>query len=618
MKKKQIAILLAAVSSGIIPATAVDYFSAAFQSGIPSSITVVGYSDATPDLTCYRNVDNGSKPWTGARVGTHGAAAVCLTQTGKDIAMDNWMILPAVKIDSEMAVVRWEATNVVPDLSESYEVKIKLADSDEYSTIGTYEATDGKWHKQVISLYGYKGSEVQIAFVCNSVNKFMLAIDNVEVGAMTDDSFEVTNHTSYFSDNSTGFHTVEGDVLNVGVPQSFDKIVLVANGEDVDSVGFSDVLLPGWSFSYSFKLPVTIGEKTAYTIYGEESDGNRVKITEGETICSYFHRKILIDKATGTWCTNCPEGDLLVESLQDVYGDDIIPLATHTGDIMVNTAYFSNLGFSAVPTLMANRSAATKSGSSRNFPGYLATEAMTETIFGLNLNAYLADDGKIHVEGSVIGALDKDNSSDNYRLAYTVVRDCSGDDYNYVQLSNLTSVTAERYYLLPASVPAQLSVFHNVVSECQTGFTGIAGSLPASIEAYNPIPVDFSVNMPNNVEEPQKAKIAVYLLDTQTGYVHNADFFDLSETTGVNNIAYYDDSDSMNIRVSENGIGTVSFPDDVSSYRVNVYRADGTLLLSKSGTNSSFATFNIEGENGIVIVNVVTPNANKSKKFVIG
>ncbi len=48
-------------------------------------------------------------------------------------------------------------------------------------------------------------------------------------------------------------------------------------------------------------------------------------------------RKVLVEDITGAWCGFCPDGAASMAALQDVYGNQIIPVAVHVGDSMQNT-----------------------------------------------------------------------------------------------------------------------------------------------------------------------------------------------------------------------------------------------------------------------------------------
>ena len=47
-------------------------------------------------------------------------------------------------------------------------------------------------------------------------------------------------------------------------------------------------------------------------------------------------RRILMEEYTGHYCTNCPEGSTEMQRLVGVYGDQIIPVSLHAGDVTFN------------------------------------------------------------------------------------------------------------------------------------------------------------------------------------------------------------------------------------------------------------------------------------------
>ena len=67
-----------------------------------------------------------------------------------------------------------------------------------------------------------------------------------------------------------------------------------------------------------------------YLIQSEQED---VDVVFPELDPSTVYRKILIDEYTGHLCPNCPSGHQVLEQLLDTYGDTLVAVCIHAGEL---------------------------------------------------------------------------------------------------------------------------------------------------------------------------------------------------------------------------------------------------------------------------------------------
>ncbi len=71
------------------------------------------------------------------------------------------------------------------------------------------------------------------------------------------------------------------------------------------------------------------------------------------------NKAVLVEEATGTWCTWCPRGAVFMERMAEKYGDLFVGIAVHNADPMVVTEYdsglTSNASFSGFPSVSVER-----------------------------------------------------------------------------------------------------------------------------------------------------------------------------------------------------------------------------------------------------------------------
>jgi len=99
-------------------------------------------------------------------------------------AADNWLISPAIQIQSSGSILSWEGTSLSGDPAqlESYDVLLSrtgtaMTDFTDILYIVTEESSAGQHH--IFDLSGYAGQTVHIAFRHTSSNKYALLIDDI-------------------------------------------------------------------------------------------------------------------------------------------------------------------------------------------------------------------------------------------------------------------------------------------------------------------------------------------------------------------------------------------------------------------------------------------------------
>lgn len=523
---RNIAIMLLPMLAPLTLAAA-DYYSCGFNS-IPGAFTVKDGDGKALNSEYYLHIDI-AKTWTVAQIGSHGYAAVSMSHTGDGSQQDNWLISPAVTVNSADARVTWESRSLMPELPESYKVMVSTDNGETFTEIFSSAAEPATWNTRSISLAKYVGSDVKVAFVCNSADKFMLAIDNLEIGVPKEVKFFAVNHTPHFCTDAATT-PVSLSLTNVG--KALDGSVYVTvDGSVVDEADFTSA--SGDTDNVVLNVPVSLNNATEYSVYVKDADGNSNAVCSDKIMCSYFTRRILVDKGTGTWCVNCPTADVLLQHLQEKYGDEIIPVSTHTGDIMVQGGYFSNLGFNAVPMFLINRNRSTISSTNAFFD----TEFATPVLADINAEFAQSADRQLSVTAKVKFAEDVDNSADKYRVAYTFTREYyAADDPYYDQSNSTLTSSGEQYYFMPSYINCDMMYYKHVSVDNTAAFTGVAGSLPASIAAGDEYTATFNVKVPGEIESFDNGDIVLFVLNTETGYVYNATSLALTANSGVNTV----------------------------------------------------------------------------------
>ncbi|MBD5186960.1 MAG: hypothetical protein HDS93_00220 [Bacteroidales bacterium] len=609
----------------VVSGASAEKFTANFDSGsIPSQITVSEGDSNELHESCYRSVVT-FKPWVVLNLGTNGNAAVSLSHSDAGLKEDNRMTLPALKVEGNDYVLRWRAISYNPDFPESY--KVILSVDGQETTIYATEAESDFWIDRAVSLSDYNGKTVTVTFVCDSENGFMLAVDDIYFGPADTVNLSALDTTPRFV-GQVETAPVTGTLFNSGKALSGSRIVLLdEKGSVIDSQSVGDNLKPGESMEFSLKLPVSLNNKSNYTV-AAEVDGKNVELLSGTVFSSYFTRYPVIEKCTGMWCTNCPEGTILVEELKRTYGNQLITMENHVssggfGDILSNDAYWANLKFYAVPYFMLNRVRDTAySNLSLLDKGLYKETPARIAVSELNVDD---ENGSVTVETEF--AKDFDNSTDRYRIAYSLQADfhMPENDDDFRQTNGCTMNRHERFKYMSGKIPAHMMFYRHVTLTSEFDFAGIESSLPSSIKKGEKMTFSIPLERPGYASSLKDCTIVAYILDMETGEMQNATSHLLSkglneekpeepkDPNGDTSVSEAEMTFDVNVMASNGVVSVNGMPEGF----VEIFDISGSKLSSFRLDASGFGSAQTNIANGILLVRVHADNMTKTIKTVM-
>lgn len=495
---------------------------------IPSDVKTENANGVLPTVNGYKRgwTEQG---WMSDKFGDRGYVLLSPTYNADNQECENILTLPAMEITSG-ALLRWDARSVLPDRPEAYTVEIRAEGDDDWTPLESVPEEKGSWWTRMAWLDEYSGRRAEMRFVARSARGYMLALDNVSVGVP--EGPEVI----CLEDNTDRFHGRHGDNGEV-------EVTLLNAGTEIYSVSCrfegqerseTIMITPAWyageeqTFRFHQDIPQDAEGEVKYTIFCRPNTAEEEYIIkEGTVWCSEYKITPFIDKGTGMWCNSCPKGVLDAAALKHSFGDGIVMVDAHVNDI-ISSGYFSHLGFYAVPYFMANRNDKKKGETlSPTFANVVPGEEVTMGIRIEDLR--LSTDGEtLGVTASAESLTTVDNTGDRYRIGYVVTADIHDDDnILYYQENNVSIVKYDQYYYLPSRIPAPLAYFHDVALTEEGAFDGLEGSLPSEIQGGIPGAApehsfSWEIRRPELLDDFTRARVVVYILDTETGHILNA------------------------------------------------------------------------------------------------
>lgn len=521
------------LSTGMAAQAAADGARYDFTNGIPADFTLIDADGNTPSADIAPYGFSVGTPWVAYYVESeqnHVAASTSwYAQSGTS---DDWMILPAVSVETADAVVAWRARATDANFSDGYAVYISeggdaIEDFDKAHPLFTTAAESAEWTYHSISLDGYVGKTVRIAFVNNSTDCSLLYIDDVFVG--TPQPARVISGMRPIV-KPTDEIIVQGTVTtDMAEPVKGFTVGYEWDGK-TGQVEFNDTeLVPGESvpFSISTGSYIEEGGSATFTIWAEA--GGRRSQTEA-TVTSRVN-KVVAEELTGSWCGWCVRGIVALEETKKAHPGQFIAIAVHGNDFLESpeyTDYIAGLiGSSGYPNSVVNRDRNT-AGDPEYIPVRFEQKA-SAPIEGYVTLETGGEDGLYEATAQV--ALNSNGLDGRYRMAYAIVENDVYEEgnSNYVQHNSYAGgANGEMggYEDLPEYVPD--FHFQDVARGTIGDPSGIEGSLPLRMDAGREYVTTESFTLPETVLNVDNVYIVAMLIDTRSSGIVNADMAKLT------------------------------------------------------------------------------------------
>ncbi|MCD6019463.1 MAG: hagA 1 [Bacteroidetes bacterium] len=587
-----------------------------------------------------RNMSASTDPATAA----HGRIVVSTSYYTPAGVSNDWLITPTFSVPAN-GVLTWAAN--APDASypDGYLVKISTTGTTTTSfstTLLTVAAETSTWNTRSINLNAYAGQTVQIAFVNNSNDMYLLWLDDISlvVPAPTDLILAATTPTGLATFGSVGANkTITAKVKNNG----FNNVTAFT-AKYSDGVVTATRNVTGLNLSYGQTANVTF--TTPYTIpSANESnlkvwveltgDATQTNDTLTNSIKGYSFmpsHKVVFEEGTGTWCGWCPRGTVYMDSMYKMHPNTTALIAVHNGDPMVHAAYDSGIGtlISGYPTALCGR-AIEELDPSDMFDSYaahlndfsLGNLVVTPTY---NSGTRVAD---VVVNTQIACGLANNNSANDYRLAIVFTEDnVAGTTSAYNQVNYYSSASQNQpldgagrdWQTSPNPVPAASIHYDFVARTILGGFTGAANSLPSTLVAgttYTSSVFSYTVPAAYNAS---KMTVHALLVDAKTNMVFNANSTPLSISTGIKQLATEKISADIYPNPATNNATIELNLVKEETVTVNVLSLMGQVIYTETLNKvpAGIQTINLNTENwtnGIYNVNISTANGSVSHKL---
>ena len=574
----------------------IDYYNVDFSEGIPAEMSTYDLDGQTLHYTMIQSGFKQGQAWVGKREDKNEnryAASACRYKEieGETLeASDDWLVLPAVWVRDDDATLSWRGASISAKLetASGYKVCISTVGDkpEDFSSSPVFETTEesiNSWTQHSLSLKNYAGQRIYIAFVNNSATGEILGIDDVVVSGSKGLCDLVVDSDRYIFERND--LTVRGYVEACSDEVITDVTVKCISSEtEVEKTYSSLALAKGDKLEFELPnaLQVDYGQTLDYQVIAVVNNAVTTDPAkcQATALMQKFHKNIVVEEATGMWCTYCPAGIVAMEELEKRYPDTFIGLALHYNDQLAVDDYVMDLSFpDGFPTGWINRRYYTspmvqihEDGVTRytmldgGFETYYLEEMALPAVAEIDVVA--KQEGKAYrVMSTLCFAMDDVDA--DYRIAYAIIEnDVTGNGYYQVNGYSGQDVDMGGFEDLPATIYD--IEFQHVVRAIYDDYQGVAGSVPTEISGGEKYIHEYLVELPSTVGDAKNVEVVAMLIDMKTDAIINADKVDLLsgiEAVGVDGLAMQCDAVDGMVRVKV--VGDVAYDSQVAMYDVH-------------------------------------------------
>lgn len=368
------------------------------------------------------------------------------------------------------------------------------------------------------------------------------------------------NLTGDFADNSAAFRSATGLYTSIEGETIFPLAVENHGGNQVKSVAYTySVAGNTGSGSVEFETPIAAAygasaaadinlgtiaamgdQELSITIteVNGQPNGDKAATTAIPLRVYPFLpvNRPLVEEYTGLWCGYCPRGYVALETMKELYSDQFVGIAYHSGDDMSTEVDFPNSpdGFPA-GFINRNRENINLGKIYDTWPAIAATLPPCD----IEVKVEWTDDGHTAVKATSTSRFLSDQTNADYGVSYVLVIDRLSDpswkQSNYyapaegAEPQDNPDMPGDWGYLFTHGTNPMTGLEFNDVALASSGSDGMQGSIPAAITAGEEYSHVYTFDLTSLTEEakalinqhPALMRVIGIIMDRKTGRAVN-------------------------------------------------------------------------------------------------
>lgn len=320
MKKQLLA--LAILGSGLANAQVwSENFSSSTVPGLPAGWAQVNQDGLTvsSSLSAYSFGTNAWVTYNGTSAYPTYGKCVASTSWYSPVGVSNdWLITPSFTVPAN-GILEWDAIARDPQFADGYQVKISTtgtATANFTTNLLTVTAENASWTHRMVNLNAYAGQTVNVAFVNNSNDKFILLMDNFNFVVPPAQDGNVVSVTGIERYQATATTPVTGQFKSLGFTAANNAVLnyAVNNGAvTTQTFTFGTPLNFGQTSNYSFTTPANLAlGKNTVKVWVSHVNGTAETNLVNDTAMYVMYRAsqtasrtVLVEEWSSSTCPPC-------------------------------------------------------------------------------------------------------------------------------------------------------------------------------------------------------------------------------------------------------------------------------------------------------------------------
>lgn len=277
------------------------------------------------------------------------------------------------------------------------------------------------------------------------------------------------------------------------------------------------------------------GKKNEAVTSEQSASGQLITIIEKPTVVP------VVEEFTGTWCGWCPIGFNGMEKTHETFGDNVVLIAVHSGDVMQISDYnpISN-SVGSFPSSHINRSISAYPEASTLYSHI--NQSLSQTTIGkINVSAKWTDDNMnlIDIHTKTHFVYSDDNGK--YGVALVLTEDgLNGTGSGWAQanyLSHRSGYESFSFWYNAGSSVSGLNYNHVAVAAWDIK-NGANNSIKPSFTAGETIKYNYQADITSKslIQDKSKLRVVALLIDRTTGHIINAAQTTIDDCSAINTI----------------------------------------------------------------------------------
>lgn len=456
---------------------------------------------------------------------------------------NDWLVTPIISVPlataTETPFLIWEVKAQDANFPDGYMIKVSTGGNQpaNFSGFPIFEesAAPTTFTKRAISLAAFAGQNINIAFINNANDKFMLYLDDIEVKTLSN-----APDVNLFSLKANRIAKINEDVFLEG--SLINNSGVVINSLDITwSDGFNNYdmtlsglgILPLQHYEFIHTMPFSanvIDERDILLLIPSVNNMpdnqplNNSKSLKISTVSKDIFKAVVFEEVTGTWCGWCPRGIVSTNYMDSLYGStgQFIPISIHTQDTMAMDDYADSTHLHLIPRTNVDRMLFNQETNIAGYQAYFDAQKDLPPPAAISTTAFFQNQ---QVAVQVSAEFDTKMTT-GLRFAVVLVEDNIHSEHSAFDQVNLYYYYGNQnpmggYEYLPDPVPASQMWYNHVARALLGGYHGQINSLPPTVYEGNMITYNFYYTLPSNVN-PFNTKAIAMLIDEETGRIYNA------------------------------------------------------------------------------------------------